>query len=171
MPRALIERAVKSALSRHGKGSESVSILIGTDMIVRALNARFRGIDEATDVLTFPAGDFPGAPLGDIAIALPYAERQARVRGVSLSQELGYLAIHGTLHLLGFDDEVESDRAVMVIEMNRVAVAAGLKPDENWASLLHEGSGDPEPRTSDAGRNKFRGPRGVVPGDEQGRVS
>ncbi|HWA83862.1 MAG TPA: rRNA maturation RNase YbeY [Fimbriimonadaceae bacterium] len=137
-PRALIARAVSATLALHGRHSEAVSVLIGTDEAIRELNCRYRGLDEPTDVLTFPSDDVPGAPLGDIAIALPYAERQARVRGVSLSQELGYLAIHGTLHLLGFDDEVEEERAAMVDEMNRAAVSAGLKPDEHWASLLHD---------------------------------
>jgi hypothetical protein len=45
------------------------------------------------------------------------------------------------LHLLGFDDEEESDRLRMIAEMNRAAVAAGLKPDENWSSLLHAAEG------------------------------
>ncbi|HVT13703.1 MAG TPA: rRNA maturation RNase YbeY [Fimbriimonadaceae bacterium] len=138
-PRTLIARAVSTTLALHGRSEEAVSVLIGTDEAIRDLNSRYRGQDEATDVLTFPSDDVPGAPLGDIAIALPYAERQARLRGVSLSQELGYLAIHGTLHLLGFDDEEEGERARMVREMNRVAVQAGLKPDEDWASILHAG--------------------------------
>jgi probable rRNA maturation factor len=136
-PRALIARAVAATLDLHGKSDQTVSILLGKDEQIKELNSRYRRLDEATDVLTFPSGDFPGAPLGDIAISLPYAERQAQARGVSLSQEVGYLAIHGTLHLLGFDDETEKDRAEMVREMNRAAVTAGLKPDENWASLLH----------------------------------
>lgn len=137
-PRTLIAHAVAATLALHGRPDEAVSILLGTDEAILELNRRFRGLDESTDVLTFPGDGFPGAPLGDIAIALPYAERQAHARGVSLSQELGYLAIHGTLHLLGFDDEEESDRVRMVGEMNRAAVSAGLKPDENWASLLHD---------------------------------
>lgn len=136
-PRALISKVVETTLDLHGLSSASVSILIGTDDAIQALNIRFRDLDEATDVLTFPGGDLPGSPLGDIAIALPYAQRQARARGVSVSQELGYLAIHGTLHLIGFDDESEEDRAEMVREMNRAAIAAGLEPDEEWASLLH----------------------------------
>jgi probable rRNA maturation factor len=136
-PRALIARAVAAVLDLHGRRRETVSVLVTTDEAIRDLNRRFRNLDEATDVLTFPSGEFPGAPLGDIAIALPYAERQAAARGVSLSQELGYLAIHGVLHLIGFDDESESERARMVAEMNRAAIAAGLKPDEDWASLFH----------------------------------
>ena len=114
-----------------------VSVLVCEESEIRELNRRFRKVDEATDVLTFPAGSFPGAPLGDIAIALPYAERQARARGVSLSQELGFLAIHGALHLVGYDDETESDRATMLAEMNRVAMAAGFAPDLEWSSILH----------------------------------
>jgi probable rRNA maturation factor len=136
-PRSLLHRAVTATLELHGRSGE-ITVLLCTDDAIRDLNAKFRGLDEATDVLTFPAGDFPGAPLGDIAIAIPYAERQASTRGVSLSQELGYLVIHGTLHLLGFDDESEPERAEMVAQMNRAAVASGLKPDEDWASLLHE---------------------------------
>ena len=68
---------------------------------------------------------------------MPYAERQAKKRRVSLSQELGFLAIHGALHLVGFDDETETDRAEMVRQMNLVAIDTGLKPDHEWASILH----------------------------------
>lgn len=136
LPRALIVRAIESSLQLHGRSGD-VSVLLCGDEAIRELNHKFRALNEPTDVLTFPGDDFPGAPLGDIAISVPYAERQAAARGVSLSQELGYLAIHGALHLIGFDDETERDRAEMVSEMNRSAIAAGLKPDENWASLLH----------------------------------
>ncbi len=121
----------------HGKPEAQVCLLLTSDEAVHDLNRTYRGIDSSTDVLTFPAGDFPGAPLGDVAISVPYAERQAQARGVSLTQELGYLAIHGGLHLVGFDDESEKDRAQMVREMNRAAIASGFKPDEEWASLLH----------------------------------
>lgn len=123
------------ALEQHGHQGAEVCILLTSDDQVQELNRDFRGIDEPTDVLTFPSGE--PDPLGDVAIAVAYAERQAKVRGVTLDQELGYLAIHGALHLAGFDDETEEDRARMVAEMNRAAVAAGLPPDEEWASLLH----------------------------------
>lgn len=138
IPRSLIAHAITVALDQHGRGDQAVSVLIAGDERMRDLNRRFRKLDESTDVLTFPAEAAPGVPLGDVAISLPYAERQARARGVSLRQELGYLAIHGALHLVGLDDETESDQRAMVAAMNRAAVAAGLEPDENWASLLHE---------------------------------
>ena len=114
-----------------------MAVLLTGDEQIRSLNNRFRGIDESTDVLSFPAGDFPQAPLGDIAISIPYAERQARLRKVSLEQEVAFLGIHGALHLLGFEDETEPDREAMVREMNVVAESAALKPDHEWHSLLH----------------------------------
>lgn len=136
-PRTLIARAVQLSLDLNQSPPAEVSVLLCDDERIRRLNREFRGLDEATDVLTFPAEEIEGGPLGDIAISVPYAQRQARERGVSLDQEIGYLAIHGALHLLGFDDESEEDRATMIREMNRVAIEAGLRPDENWGSLLH----------------------------------
>jgi rRNA maturation RNase YbeY len=125
------------AFRRHGKPNAKACLLLTSEERVRELNRTFRGVDESTDVLTFPAGTYAGDDLGDVAIAVPYAERQAKLRKVSLTQELGFLAIHGALHLVGLDDQTEIDRAEMVREMNLVAVEAGLKPDEQWASILH----------------------------------
>lgn len=135
--KAILARAMCDAFRRHGKPEAQACLLLTSDERIQELNRQFRGINESTDVLTFPAGDYAGDQLGDVAISIPYAERQAKRRGVSLSQELGFLAIHGALHLVGFDDEIESDRAEMVRQMNLVAVESGLKPDHEWASLLH----------------------------------
>lgn len=102
-----------------------------------------RGVDEATDVLTFPSDpEWPGM-VGQIAISLDFAERGARVRRVTLSEETAFLALHGALHLAGWDDESEEERDAMVAEMNRIALLAGLKPDENWASQPHL-TGEPD---------------------------
>ena len=135
-----LRRAIRAALQRHGRERCVVNVLLTGDQEIRALNEKFRNVDEPTDVLTFPAGDAAGDLLGDIAISVPYGERQAAARGVSLGQELAYLSIHGALHLVGFDDENEKDRAAMVAEMNVVAVGAGFKPDHEWHSILHEGA-------------------------------
>lgn len=133
----VLKRAMATAFSQHGRANAVACLLLTSDERVRDLNRQFRGIDESTDVLTFPAGEFSGDALGDVAISVPYAERQAKVRRVSLVQELGYLAIHGALHLVGFDDQTEGERAEMARLMNNAAVEAGLKRDEQWASLLH----------------------------------
>jgi len=114
-----------------------VDVLLTDDKTMKRLNKEFRGIDEATDVLTFPAPDWDGAPLGDIAISLDFATRGAAARRVPVHEELAYLGIHGGLHLLGYDDETEQEREDMVDRMNVVAAMAGINTDENWASQPH----------------------------------
>lgn len=86
----------------------SLTIAVTTDARVRALNRRFRGVSKPTDVLSFPA-DEPGE-LGDIVIARGVAARQARDLGHSLATELRVLALHGLLHLLGYDHEHDDGR-------------------------------------------------------------
>ncbi len=88
----------------------SMALLITDDDEVRGMNLQFLGIDEPTDVLSFPdeADDFVQGMadeplLGDIAIALPTAARQAAELGHSLDAELAHLLTHGILHLCGYD--------------------------------------------------------------------
>lgn len=87
-----------------------LAVLITDDAEVRDLNLRFLGHDEPTDVLSFPdaADDFieggeEQPHLGDIAISLPTAERQAAAIGHSLDAELSHLLVHGILHICGYD--------------------------------------------------------------------
>jgi probable rRNA maturation factor len=99
-----------------------VSVAIVSDRRMRALNRMFRGKDAATDVLSFPVqpeGEPPGGrhaalreprSLGDIVIAAGVAAKQAKEQGHSLSTELRVLALHGLLHLLGFDHESDDGR-------------------------------------------------------------
>ena len=83
----------------------SVSILFCGDRRMRTLNRRYRGKDRSTDVLAFPAA----APmLGDIAISVPYAAREAGRRGEPVAREIDRLLVHGYLHLLGYDHESDS---------------------------------------------------------------
>ena len=95
----------------------SVGIAMVSDARIRQLNQRFRGIDHVTDVLSFPAGPEPPASslqppasvvkrfLGDIVIARGVARRQARRARHSERTEIRVLALHGLLHLLGYDHE------------------------------------------------------------------
>ena len=78
------------------------------DARVRALNRRYRRKDAPTDVLSFSAGE-PGQ-LGDVVIAVGVARRQAREAGHSLQTELRVLALHGLLHLLGYDHQHDDGR-------------------------------------------------------------
>ena len=96
----------------------SVNVLLTDDVQLQELNNAYRGIDKPTDVLSFAAGDaMPGMEedlhLGDIAISVPYAERQAYEGQYSLKSELQLLAVHGTLHLLGYDHIDPEDKVDM----------------------------------------------------------
>ncbi len=91
-----------------------VTVAIVSDRRMRSLNRMFRGKDYATDVLSFAADSGParqaGRALGDIVIALGVATRQAREHGHPVRVELRVLALHGLLHLLGYDHEVDAGR-------------------------------------------------------------
>ena len=89
-----------------------VTVAVTTDARVRALNQRFRGVNDATDVLSFPAEE-PGM-LGDVVMARGVAGRQARAAKHALDTELRVLALHGLLHLLGYDHEGDDGRMARV---------------------------------------------------------
>ena len=89
-----------------------MTIALASDQRVRSLNRRYLGKDRSTDVLSFPA-DEPGI-LGDVVIALGVAARQARAAGHPLATELRVLALHGLLHLLGYDHEDDDGRMARV---------------------------------------------------------
>jgi len=83
--------------------------LILTDNIeIAQINLEFRGIDKATDVLSFPTDPFAGAPLGTIIISVDKVEEIAKQLGHSEDDELALLFIHGLLHLLGMDHETDN---------------------------------------------------------------
>lgn len=92
------------ASSLGAREVDATLALVGDERI-RELNRQFRGFDEATDVLSFPSS-LPY--LGDIVVSVDTAERQARRRGTTLALQLQVLALHGFLHLLGYDHESDS---------------------------------------------------------------
>jgi probable rRNA maturation factor len=96
-------------LGAVGVGGE-VSVLVCSDATIQSLNRQFRRKDHATDVLSFPSGEMlpeGSILLGDVAISLETARRQAGEAGVSLQHELGRLLLHGILHLCGYDHEAD----------------------------------------------------------------
>ncbi len=85
-----------------------VELLLCDDRRIRELNREYRGIDRPTDVLSFPLeAEHPQLPLGSIAISMDRVRSVARELGHSPDQELALLLIHGLLHLLGYDHEVD----------------------------------------------------------------
>ncbi len=101
-----------------------VAIAIVSDARMRTLNRSYRKKDYATDVLSFE-GD--GATLGDLVIAKGVAARQARAVGHSLQTELRVLALHGLLHLLGYDHDHPNDKGRMSRMESRLRRKGGLK--------------------------------------------
>ena len=98
--RSLIERLA----DRYGLGDPGVAVAFVGERRMRTLNRTVRGKDKATDVLSFPVGrkgPDGGFCLGDIVVAVPVAERQARRLGHALDREIETLVVHGFLHLTG----------------------------------------------------------------------
>jgi probable rRNA maturation factor len=102
------------ALSAIGKDGSSATIAFVSDKRIRELNRQFRGIDGATDVLSFPTGGPDESNLGDIAISVDTAAAQAKENGLSFDDEIAQLILHGLLHLSGYDHETDNG------EMNRL---------------------------------------------------
>jgi probable rRNA maturation factor len=100
------------ALAAIGKSESSATIAFVSDKKIRELNRQFRGIDKATDVLSFPS-DRPDE-LGDIAVSVDTAAAQAKENGLKFDEEIAQLILHGLLHLSGYDHETDNG------EMNRL---------------------------------------------------
>ncbi len=109
----------------HVDTARAVSLVFCSDYIIRSLNARYRHIDRATDVLSFGFDD-PDL-LGEIYISVERAAVQSRRFGSSLREEVLRLFIHGLFHLLGYDHEAEDDRATME-QKERLCLAAAVDP-------------------------------------------
>ena len=101
-----------------------VSILLCDDAEIQELNREWRGKDKATDVLSFAQND-PDI-LGDIVVSLPTAQRQAQAADWPLENEVALLAVHGLLHLLGYDDETEAGARQMQEKTTAALKECGL---------------------------------------------
>lgn len=107
--RAVAAAANKAMTHQAVADGAALTLLLTDEATIQELNRQFRGEDRSTDVLSFPPGDpMPGSEhlldyLGDIAIAVPVADGQAAAKGHDTKAELQLLAVHGVLHLLGYD--------------------------------------------------------------------
>ena len=112
-----------------------VTLVITDDEAVAELNRQYRAVDGPTDVLSFAAQEstpgFVSAPeaaayLGDIIIALPFTRQQAAGLGRPLADELRLLAVHGTLHLLGYDHAEPDEEAAMWARQDAILAQAAM---------------------------------------------
>ena len=125
---ALAKRAVKAAVQALGEevlshpspqGGGELSLVFTNDEKIRALNARYRGKDRATNVLSFPQKT--GALLGDVILAAETVAREAAVADKRLEDHMAHLIIHGFLHLLGYDHQGDREAEKME-QLERVAL-------------------------------------------------
>jgi len=124
VPAPALTRWLASIAPRRAQGT--VSLALVSDRTIRTLNRRYRRVDRATDVLSFPSSAVRGilsassassvveSSLGEIVIAPGVARRQARAAGHSELTELRVLALHGLLHLLGYDHDRDDGRMLKV---------------------------------------------------------
>ncbi|GIP35828.1 rRNA maturation RNase YbeY [Paenibacillus sp. J2TS4] len=150
---SLIEELLQIAGKREDIPLGEVALSFVTDEEIRKLNKEYRAIDQATDVLSFPmmefgAGEieinygdleeiasdedtltgsmFGGDQLGDIIISIPRAIEQSQEYGHSVNREIGFLFVHGFLHLLGYDHQTEAEEQVMIRKQEEILQEAGL---------------------------------------------
>lgn len=127
----------------------AVNILVTGNRELRTLNGRFRGKDEATDVLSFtPMSEFAQALAGDVAISAEIAARNARKLGHSTAEEVKILTLHGILHLAGYDHEDDAGNMARREQQlrKRLGLPAGLI-ERNSPPAGRKGSGKSRQRT------------------------
>ncbi|MCX7925049.1 MAG: rRNA maturation RNase YbeY, partial [Fimbriimonadales bacterium] len=142
---ATLERALQEAVDALASAeteaqSGEICFYVTTDAEIRALNRAYRGVDRATDVLSFGYEPLPSVPtpLGDIIISVETALRQATPNRHDLLTELLMLALHGTLHLMGYDDATETERAAMNTRAASTLRTLGYAACEEWYSRYEE---------------------------------
>lgn len=135
----LAERVLGRFAIEKSLDEVEVGVLWVDDVYIRTLNRDYRGMDCSTDVLSFALQEqsedepevlndpFKETLLGDIVISLETAERQAAEFGHSLEREVGFLLVHGMLHLVGFDHQEETERVLMRQEEEKILNLLGIQ--------------------------------------------
>ena len=128
---AAVRRAVAAALGDEHIREGEVGIVLADDARIQALNKSFRGSDKATNVLAFPApkpqSNGP-QPIGDIVLASETMAREAEAEGKTAEHHLMHLAVHGVLHLIGFDHADDAEAVAMEARERAILARLGI-PD------------------------------------------
>lgn len=121
----VVENAARSALEQSGIDRAELSVTLLDDAGMAAMNRQWKGRESPTDVLAFPLHEPDQSPLGDIYLGLERAQHQAAELGEPPLRELARLAIHGTLHVLGWDHP-EEDRESSEMWARQERILEGL---------------------------------------------
>ena len=122
--------AAQVTLDFKNLSASDISIVIGNDEFLKKLNRKYRNVDAATDVLSFPSSeldpDTGSIYLGDVVISLPHALAQADAGGHPIADELQLLVVHGILHLVGYDHLEQVDKEKMQFAQDCVLDQLGV---------------------------------------------
>lgn len=146
---ALFDQVAQACKRTEGiEGDYQVGVVLTDDAAIRELNARMRGMDKSTDVLSFPSVTYKSGKtakdsakalrraldiesgcihLGDIAMSIDHVRAQAQEYGHSLAREAGYLLAHGLFHIMGYDHMVEADKTIMRAQEEKAMALVGLE--------------------------------------------
>ena len=126
-----VERAALAALAAEKAESGALTIVLTDEAQMQTFNREFSGKDISTDVLSFPDGtidpDLNLMYFGDVIVAVPIAQEQAKRAEHSTNDELMLLTVHGTLHLLGFDHILPQEKNRMWAHQERILDQLGIK--------------------------------------------
>lgn len=125
---AAARKALREFAKALGLEAAELSLWLAGDATLRRLNRVHRGVDAATDVLSFPAATAPGPvrQLGDLVVSLQTTRRCARELDIAFEAELRRYLAHGLLHLLGFDHQRERDARRMAAAEQRLLGQIGM---------------------------------------------
>src|SRR5690242_8679185 len=132
--KAIVRASIRAAANAISAPNGEVAVVLTGDAALRKLNRQWRGIDKATNVLSFPAAEPQAGLFGDIAIAYETLARESRLEKKEFAQHLSHLAIHGFLHLMGYHHQNDSDAEVMEKVERAVLARLGI-PDPYLARV------------------------------------
>ncbi|PSL41209.1 putative rRNA maturation factor [Planomicrobium soli] len=132
-----VEKVLLHAATAEDIGDAEVSVSFVTNDMIRGINKEYRGKNEPTDVISFPmeemgegevevVGMMAPRMLGDIIISIDRTKEQAADYGHSFERELGFLAVHGFLHLLGYDHMNKEDEKIMFSRQEEILSSLGI---------------------------------------------
>ena len=138
--KTVIRRAIGTAAAMVPSSAGELAIVLTNDSAMRALNRTWRGKDEPTNVLSFPPSEPNQGPqlhLGDIVIAYETTAREAKAEGKPFRHHLAHLAVHGFLHLAGYDHMADNEAEAM--ENLEIAVLKRLKVPNPYVARAGKG--------------------------------
>jgi len=115
------------SIFKNVKEKKNMQVIFVTQNAIHELNKTYRQMDKPTDVLSFINDDAEDNSLGDVFISIEQAKKQAVDYGHSFEREIGFLAVHGYLHLKGFDHHTEAEEKLMVLEQEKILKTASLE--------------------------------------------